>query len=150
VTTGVDGILYSCSAFGSCIEEVARWLAPLPVLKPNEAMIDDAVATGRRIGLVATFAPTLTSMTPEFPGGTDLRTALAAGGLEALRAGDPERHDSLIAEAAARLVAEGCGVIALAQFSMARSAGVVAARTGVPVLTTVGSAVRRLRERVDG
>jgi len=69
VTTGVDGILFSCSAFGRCIEEVARWLAPLPVLKPNEAMIDDALATGRRIGLVATFAPTLTSMAPEFPEG---------------------------------------------------------------------------------
>ena len=150
VTTGVDGILFSCSAFGRCIEEVARWMAPLPVLKPNEAMIDDAVASGRRIGLVATFAPTITSMTPEFPEGTDLRTVLAAGGLEALRAGDPDRHDALVADAAARLVDEGCGVIALAQFSMARAAGAVAARTEVPVLTPVGSAVRRLRGRVEG
>lgn len=148
VTTGVDGILFSCSAFGRCIEEVGRWLAPLPVLKPNEAMIDDAVATGRRIGLVATFAPTITSMTPEFPDGADLHAVLAAGGLEALRAGDPDRHDALIADAAAQLVADGCGVIALAQFSMARAAGVVAERTGVPVLTSVGSAVRRLKERV--
>ncbi|MBK6308075.1 MAG: arylsulfatase [Gemmatimonadetes bacterium] len=150
VTTGVDGILFSCSAFGRCIEEVARWLAPLPVLKPNEAMIDDALATGRRIGLVATFAPTLTSMAPEFPEGADLRTALAAGGLDALRAGDFERHDALIAEAATRLVDDGCGVIALAQFSMARAAAVVAERTGVPVLTSVGSAVRRLKLRVAG
>lgn len=150
VTTGVDGILFSCSAFGRCIGEVARWMAPLPVLKPNEAMIDDAMAAGTRIGLVATFAPTITSMTPEFPGGADLRTVLAAGGLEALREGDPDRHDALIADAAARLVDEGCGIIALAQFSMARAAGVVAERTGVPVLTSVGSAVRRLKERVEG
>lgn len=149
VTTGVDGILFSCSAFGRCIEDAARWLAPLPVLKPNAAMIDDAMASGRRIGLVATFAPTLTSMVPEFPEGAALRTALAEGGLEALRAGDPARHDALIAEAAARLVDEGCGVIALAQFSMARAAALVAARTGVPVLTSVGSAVRRLREQVE-
>lgn len=150
VTTGVDGILFSCSAFGRCIEEVARWMAPLPVLKPNEAMIEDAMAAGTRIGLVATFAPTLTSMTPEFPGGADLRTVLAAGGLEALRAGDPDRHDALIADAAARLVDDGCGIIALAQFSMARAAGVVAERAGVPVLTSVGSAVRRLKARVEG
>jgi hypothetical protein len=42
-------------------------LAPLPVLKPNEAMIADALALGaRRIGLVASFAPTLESMPAEF------------------------------------------------------------------------------------
>jgi len=148
VTTGVDGILFSCSAFGRCIAEVARWLAPLPVLKPNEALIADATAMGVRIGLVATFAPTIVSMTSEFAVGADLRTTLAAGGLEALRAGDPDRHDALIADAAARLVRDGCGVIALAQFSMARAAPVVAERTGVPVLTSVGSAVRTLKERV--
>jgi hypothetical protein len=36
-------------------------------------------------------------------------------------------------------------VIALAQFSLARAAPEVAARTGLPVLTTPDSALRRLR-----
>lgn len=147
--TGAAGILFTCSAFGRCIEEVSRRLPALPVLKPNEAMIDEAVATGARIGLVATFAPTLASMLPEFPPACDVRVALAMGGLEALRAGDAGRHDAIIAESAERLVEDGCAVIALAQFSMARAAGEVHARTGVPVLTTVGSAVRRLRARVE-
>ena len=40
---------------------------------------------GLPIGLVATFAPTLTSMTPEFPAEAAVRSALAAGALEALR-----------------------------------------------------------------
>src|SRR6267142_2150278 len=64
--TGADAILFTCSAFGPCIEAVARAQAPMPVLKPNEAMIEQAVAqaTGqaRRIGLLSTFAPTLASM----------------------------------------------------------------------------------------
>lgn len=150
VSTGASGILFTCSAFGRCIDGVARRYPSLPVLKPNEAMIDEAAAMRGRVGLVATFAPTLASMVPEFPVGCDVRTALAEGGLEALRAGDAWRHDAIIADAAARLAEDGCTAIALTQFSMARAARAVQERTGVPVLTTVRSAVRRLRERVEG
>src|SRR5437868_6547033 len=65
--TGSDAILFTCSAFGPCIEAVARAHAPMPVLKPNEAMIEQAVAKGRRIGLLSTFPPTLASMPRGFP-----------------------------------------------------------------------------------
>lgn len=147
--TGVAGILFSCSAFGRCIARVAERLAPLPVLTPNEAMIDDAVALRCRVGLVATFAPTLTSMVPEFPASAEVQTALAPGALEALRGGDAALHDALVVGAAERLERAGCGVIALAQFSMARATPLVAARVGIPVLTTVRSAVERLRERIE-
>jgi aspartate/glutamate racemase len=152
VGTGADAILFTCSAFGPCIEAVQRRHAALPVLKPNEAMVDDAVALaaaqGRPIGLVASFAPTLQTMPAEFPRATSLLTALAGGALAALDAGDGDRHDAAVAEAACGLAAAGAGVIALAQFSLARAAPAVAARTGLPVLTTVDSAVRRLRLRL--
>jgi hypothetical protein len=150
VGTGADAILFTCSAFGPCIDAVARRHAGLPVLKPNEAMIDDAVAqaAGAAIGLVASFGPTLQSMPAEFPPGQALRTALADGALQALNAGDGAAHDRLVADAAERLARQGCGVSALAQFSLARAGAAVAARTGLPVLTTVGSAVARLRRRL--
>ena len=146
VACDCDALLFTCSAFGPCIEAVAQRHAPRPVLKPNEAMIDDASASGLKVGLVATFAPTLRSMPPEFPQAPAL--ALAEGALAALDAGDAAGHDERIADAAATLVAQGCGLIALAQFSMARAAPRVRERTGVPVLTTVDSAIRALKQRL--
>lgn len=144
--TGAQGVLFSCSAFGPCIEAAARDLSPIPVLKPNEAAIEEAVAAsgpGRRIGLLATFPGTLASMPAEFPAGVDLVPCLAEGALAALDAGDPATHDRLVAEAALRL--SDCDVILLGQFSLARAAPLVAVATGRPVVTTPDSAVRRMR-----
>ncbi len=145
---GSDAILFTCSAFGPCIEAVAKSLAPMPVLKPNEAMIAQAASLGCRIGLVASFAPTLQSMPAEFPVGTELEFELVEEALAALGAGDLAHHDALVETAAERLMNKGCAVIALAQFSMARARKRVAERTGLPVLTTVDSAVHALRRRL--
>ena len=147
VDTGAEGILFTCSAFGPCIEAVARRHAGIPVLKPNEAMIAEALQGEGRLGLVATFAPTLASMPPEFPAGMALELALAEGALDALNAGDVQRHDTLIAAQAAALRDRGCTRIALAQFSMARARTACEQAGGLPVLTTVDSAVRALRGR---
>lgn len=141
--TGAQGILFSCSAFGPCIEACARDLAPLPVLKPNEAAIEEAVKIGRRIGLLATFPGTLTSMPPEFPPGIEVVPCLAPGALAALDAGDVATHDRLAAEAAVAL--RDCDVVLLGQFSLARAASLIAAATGKPVVTTPGSAVAKLK-----
>lgn len=148
--TGVSGILFTCSAFGPCIEAAAARRPHMPVLKPNEAMVADAVATGQRIGLIASFAPTLHSMPSEFPAGTDLRTALAEGAMEALDRGDGPAHDEAVWAAAQGLLAQGCGVLALAQFSMARAAALLRNRLSarVAVLTTPDSAVAALRRRL--
>ena len=141
--TGADAILFSCSAFAPCIEACVRDLAPLPVLKPNEAAIEAALGMGRKIGLLATFPGTLTSMPPEFPPGAEVVTCLAKGALAALDAGDTATHDRLAAEASVAL--KGCDVVLLGQFSLARAAGAVAQATGRPVVTTPGSAVAKLK-----
>ena len=138
--TGADGILFTCSAFGPCIEACAAELAPMPVLKPNEAMIEDAAGYAN-VGIIATFAPTLVTLPPEF--GRPVQTALAHGALAALDAGDGAAHDRIAAETAAAL--QGCDAIALAQFSLARAADAVARATGLPVLSTPASAVRKLK-----
>jgi len=137
--TGSDAILFTCSAFGPCIEAVARAQAPMPVLKPNEAMIEQAAAKGRKIGLLSTFAPTLASMPREFPASIEVVPKLAEGAR-----GDRAGHDRLVVQAAKDL--RDCDLIALAQYSMAPAAALVAGATGRPVLTTPDSAVMKLKE----
>ena len=142
--TGANAILFTCSAFGPCIEAVAREHAPMPVLKPNEAMIEQAIGQGRKIGLLATFAPTLVSMPPEFPRSVEVVPKLAEGALAALDRGDRAEHDRLVAEASKDL--RGCDLIALAQYSMAPAAALVAEASGRAVVTTPDSAVLKLKQ----
>jgi Asp/Glu/hydantoin racemase len=147
-TTGVDAILFTCSAFGPCIDAVKAANPDIPVLKPNEAMIEEASRMGDRIGLMATFPQTLRTMPAEFPASVKLKTKLVEGALAALDGGDADRHDELAGEAARDL--EDCDAIALAQFSLARAATRIERITGLPVLTTPDSAVRKLKTLLDG
>ena len=148
--TGADAILFTCSAFGPCIEACAEDLSPLPVLKPNEALIEECAAIGgtsAHVGLLATFKQTLDTMPPEFTSaqpGFQLRTALATAALDALFAGDREGHDQAAAEVAAAELGD-CDVIALAQFSLSPAAALVAEKTGKSVLTTPDTSVMKLK-----
>lgn len=148
--TGADAILFTCSAFGPCLDAVAKRHAHLPVLRPNEAMIEEAEKRirhdGGKLGLLSTFAQTLISMPKEFAEDIPIETELAPGALAALQRGDAATHDELALQAAKRLVEKGCTVIALAQFSLARAETTVAQGTGLPVLTTVNSAINKLKK----
>jgi aspartate/glutamate racemase len=152
IDCGSDAILFTCSAFGSCIEAVAA-AQKIPVLKPNEAMIEQAVAlvgergkmNGQILGLVSSFAPTLASMPNEFSTDVNLEMQLAEGAMAALNAGDVATHDKLVVAAAVSLVKKGAKVIALAQYSMAHCKPMVEAACGVHVLTTTDSAIEKLK-----
>ncbi|MGH8617182.1 MAG: aspartate/glutamate racemase family protein [Burkholderiales bacterium] len=150
VDCGADAVLFTCSAFGTSIEHAAG-ATPVPVLKPNEAMIEDALAAGTRIGLLATFEPSLPSMQAEFEAmakargiKVELRTKAVPAAMQRLLAGDPEGHDALIAEGAKELA--DCEVLMLGQFSMASAASRVAAAVPTAkILTSPDSAIARLR-----
>jgi Asp/Glu/hydantoin racemase len=153
-STGADGILFTCSAFGPAIE-AAREGRTAPVLKPNEAMFREALGRGRRLGLLATFAPSVPSMEEEFRDlaraagrEVELRSVCVPEAMSALDAGDGATHDRLVAEAARRLA--GCDAVMLAQFSTARAHAAVSAVLDCPVLTSPDSAVLWLRRAVTG
>ncbi len=147
---GADAILFTCSAFGPAIE-AARRKVTIPVLKPNEAAFEEALAAGPRIGLVVTFPPSLPPMLDELQtmhrerGGSalDVQTCVVPEAFAAMKAGNFDEHDRLLVGAVAAM--PSLDVIVLGQFSMARAAQAVRARARSPVLTTPGSAVAKLR-----
>jgi Asp/Glu/hydantoin racemase len=146
---GATGVLFTCSAFGPSID-AARRVVALPMLKPNEAMFDEALACGPRIALLASFEPALAPMQAELlesAAARGLAVTITArhvpGAFDALNAGRSDEHDRLIGAAAAALPAHD--VVMLAQFSMARALAQAQQHSAAPVLCSPDSAVRRLR-----
>ena len=146
---GAQAILFSCSAFGPAIEAAGARL-PIPVLKPNQAMLDEALALGGRIQVLSTFRPSGPSIRRELEMlaaqknvGIVIEDSCVPGALDALHAGDPDTHDALIAQAAAER--PRTDVVLLAQFSMARARDAVSRRVDARVLSSPESAVLALK-----
>ena len=147
--TGADGILFTCSAFGEAIEAAAG-KAGIPVLKPNEAMFEAALAAGRRLGMLATFEPSVAGMEAEFRDIAGRRKSRATldnfcvpGAMKALQAGDAAEHDERLAIAAPRFA--DYDAVMLAHFSTSRAAAAVKAAVRCPVLTAPGASVTKLK-----
>ncbi|WAT02143.1 aspartate/glutamate racemase family protein [Rouxiella chamberiensis] len=147
-----DGILITCSAFGPAIDQLASEL-PIPVLKPNEAMFHEAVAQGNNIGMLATFGPSVETMTDEFDSyvaehgaKATLTTILVDDAIDLLKKGDAESHNRLVAARAKELA--HCDVIMLAHFSTSRAAAAVRENVTVPVLTAPHAAVNRIKASI--
>ncbi len=148
-----DGILVTCSAFGPAIEQLAASL-DIPVLKPNEAMFHAAVAAGTSIGMLATFDPSVPTMTAEFDeyvasvgSKATLTTVVVLEAIDRLRANDADTHNRLVAEHAPQLAR--CDAIMLAHFSTSRAAPAVRAAIHTPVFTAPEAAVIRMRALVE-
>jgi Asp/Glu/hydantoin racemase len=150
--SGADAILATCSAFGPAIEDADAEL-PVPVCKPNAAMFADALAQGRNIAMIATFAPALPTMVTEFFGGVSrtnsdatLATFIVDDAIDRLRAGDSETHNRLVAQKAASL--HGYDAIMLAHFSTAQALDAVTPVASCPVFSAPRSAVANLKNRL--
>lgn len=154
------GILFTCSAFGPAIQRVRDDL-DIPVLAPNEAAFDEALALcvgrpdGGRIGMIASFAPALEPLMEEMAAMAaatgqmppELYPIVAVGALDALARGDLAAHDHAAVAALDQVAA--CDVMVICQFSLARSAALVRSVRSEPVLTTPHAAVSRLRRLVE-
>lgn len=144
---GAEYIMVTCSSIGRAVETAAE-IASVPVLRVDQPMADRAVATARRVGVIATL-PTTLEPTADLlrrraaAAGKEieLTSRLCEGAFDALMSGNAATHDSLVS-AALRELSEQVDVIALAQASMARVVeGLAESDRRVPILASPPLAV---------
>ena len=147
---GADYILVTCSSIGPAVEAAAP-LTGVPVLRVDQPMADQAVRTGRRIGVIATLPTTLVPTADLIQRRAalagrpiELVSRLCEGAFAALMGGDAAKHDAMVA-AALKELAGAVDVIVLAQASMARVVdGLPAAERRVPILASPALAIEFL------
>jgi Asp/Glu/hydantoin racemase len=154
--SGAAAILVTCSSIGEAAEQ-ARAEVGIPIYRVDEPMATQAVAVGRRIGVLATLAATLQPTrdllrrkADERGEPCEIRESVCPGAFAALGDGDPARHDEIVAVEVRRLAGE-VDVLVLAQASMARVVDRLPAdQVPVPVLTSPRSGVGQLRPYATG
>jgi len=147
---GAEIILVTCSSMGRAVE-ASRTLVTSKVLRVDEPMAEKAVATGRRIGVIATLPSTLEptaaliqSRAASAKKQIELTTRVVDGAFDAVISGNGAKHDELVA-AALRGMARDVDVIVLAQASMARVVESLKPQDRpVPILSSPRSAIEHL------
>ncbi len=144
---GADYIMVTCSSIGPAVEAAAK-LIGVPVLRVDRPMADRAVATGKRVGVIATLRTTMeptadliSRRAAEAGKQIELTSRLCEGAFEALMSGDAATHDAKVAVAMKEL-SQQVDVIVLAQASMARVVDTLSPEDKrVPILASPGIAV---------
>jgi len=149
-----DGIVFSGSTFGPAVEEARKDLR-IPVLRIEEAMMDDAAARGGSILLVCTqkraqpvVRGTLDAAARRAGMPLTVTELWVSGARDALNRGDNETHDRLIAEQSA--AAGEFDQIVFGMMSMAPAKAKLPPALARKVLTAGEAAVARMRQLTEG
>ncbi|WP_076069592.1 aspartate/glutamate racemase family protein [Sphingomonas montana] len=153
---GADVALVTCSSIGAAVDIAAR-LHDRPVLRVDRPMAERAVATGMRIGVLATLSTTLTptadlvrAVAAEQGKAIEIVEHLCEGAFEAVMAGDGATHDRIVAHGLTEAM-KGVDAIVLAQASMARVlATLPAGALPAPVFSSPELGVARARDVLAG
>ncbi|WP_318388330.1 aspartate/glutamate racemase family protein [Enterobacter sp.] len=143
----------ACSSIGTAVES-CQFMTPLQLARIDSAMVDDAIARGGRIAVLATVATTLAPTlafverkAQESGKSLKITSLLMEEAFHALLRGDMATHDRIVAEGLHRTFAES-DVVMLAQASMARVLQQLPTPP-VPVLTSPESGIRWLKTQTE-
>ena len=148
---GADGVVVTCSSIGPAVN-LARGLFDFPLVRVDEAMAEEAIRRGRRIGVAATLRTTLEPTVAllrdkaiDAGRAVDVEEALCEGAFAAVLSGDTVTHDRLLSDSLAHL-RKSVDVVVLAQASMARVVETLpAGNEHVPILSSPELAVKQAR-----
>lgn len=148
---GANVILSACSSVGELVPELQR-AVKIPVVRIDEAMAEEAVGRGERIGVAATLQttlrPTLALLREKaavLGRGVRLEPCCVDEAYQRLLEGDREGHDTLLA-AALQTLADKVDVVVLAQASMARVLPKLSEGVQAKFLSSPRSAMLRVRD----
>jgi len=126
LAANADAVLLTCSSLGAAAA-LARETVPVPVLRVDQALAEEAVRHGGRVVVLCAAGTTIAPTRALFeraalPTGAEIEVRLVPGAWERFRAGDAAGYLALVAQAADLAVREGPVTVALAQASMAGAA----------------------------
>lgn len=153
---GCDLALVTCSSIGPAVDMAAD-LYDQPVLRVDRPMAERAVASGKKIGVIATLPTTLKPtadlirrVAAEQGEAVEIVEHVCAGAFDAVMAGDGATHDRIVGEALTGAM-QGVDVIVLAQASMARVVGgLPEGAVAAPVLASPELGMARAAEILSG
>ncbi len=146
ISRGAEGIVFTCSDFRGVIDACAKEF-PIPMIGPNEAMIEKALDAGSKFAVMATVGPTI----PSFSAGMPDVAAARGRKIELVPYVVDGAFDALVSANAREI--SGCDAIVLAQFPLSRPVPALAGVSTLPVFNSPGATVtkiRRLPERRAG
>lgn len=152
---GADGVLLTCSLYGSVTEAVET---PVPLLAPDSAAFEQALALseGRgRVLVLASFEAAMRDSLTRFSAAaaagraTEPVGVVAPDAFAAARDGDLSTLHDALRDACLPLVTDADTVL-LAQFSLAPAAASLSTALGVPVVSGPHAAAAALRTALTG
>jgi Asp/Glu/hydantoin racemase len=146
---GVDAIIVACTVLTPIVDVVKPFIT-VPIIAVDRPMLDLAVNNYKKIGVVATNAPSgpatkaqLEKIAKEFGKEIEVDTEINTQAMTELKAGNEEEHNRLNFLAAEQLKNRGCEVIILAQITQASAESKTKA-LGLPVLASPKEAVKEV------
>jgi Asp/Glu/hydantoin racemase len=153
--SGAEVILVTGSSFGPLIK-TAQKTVRVPIVRVDEPMMDRAIETGNRIGVLVTADITIkptTELLLERAAAKEKKVEVmlvkCEGAFAAFRRGDIATHDRIVRENLLKLMNSVDAVI-LAQATMAHVADqLTPEERNVPILTSARLAVLRVKELLE-
>ncbi len=121
--SGANAIIVTCTSVNQATKMI-RPLLSIPIINIEEPVAEQAVATGKKIGILATLPTspiaierTMREKAAEQGKEIEIVSRVAEGAFDVLCAGDRDKHDEMVCEALYKLAKE-VDCIAFAQISM--------------------------------